>query len=90
MSSTSSGPTGHLFAVPGALWINRQRQRDQPDVFICWRPHESRLLTSLEAVLMFAADPLDSDQLEALREWLVPTPSTAGALVDEPPDQLAN
>lgn len=44
--------TNHLFSVPGSIWINRQRRRDHPDFYFCWRRHESRLLTNPEEVLM--------------------------------------
>jgi hypothetical protein len=63
----------HLFAIAGRIWIQRQRCRHAPDVFTCWRPHQSVQLLVPEAVLLFAAGgPLSSAELEDLRQWLQP------------------
>ncbi len=62
--------TNHLLSAHGSIRINRQRQRDYPDSYYCWRRHENRLLTNPEEVLIYAADMLDSRQLVDLRQWL--------------------
>ncbi len=61
-----------LFCLQGQIWIQRQRRRDQPDLFIVWLPNVSQQVETPQQVLDFAAAnrTLAADTLADLQAWL--------------------
>ena len=77
-----------VFFCHGELWIQRQRRRDQPDLFCAWRPNVSQLLEDPEDVIAFACakGSLPAHTLRDLRAWVGQTLEDAD-LADPPAQQ---
>lgn len=60
-----------VFRVPGSLFIERTPSREGPSpVWICWKPHTSRVFADPKAAIKFAAWPKSTPTGQELRDWI--------------------
>lgn len=58
------------FTVPGALILERQYDRWNGELFICWKPNRSQGFRDRKALLKFIGWPKKTPTGDAIREWL--------------------
>lgn len=57
------------FKAPG-LWVERQRRKGEPTVYVAWKPHTSQGFAEPRDLLRWLKWPAGTPTGDALRQWL--------------------